>query len=68
MAKNSPASAGDTKDPGSIPGSERSPEEGNGNLLLFLNATLGNAMDRGIWRATVHGIAEWGMTEHACIP
>ena len=66
MAKNSPANAGDTKDPGSLPGSERSPGEGNGNLLQ--HATLGNPTDRGTWRATVHGIAEWGMTEHACIP
>ena len=31
VVKNLPASAGDTGDPGSIPGSERSPGVGNGN-------------------------------------
>ena len=58
VAKNSPANAGDTKDPGSVPGSERSPGEGNGNLLQ--HATLGNPMDRGTWQATAHGIAKSG--------
>ena len=38
---------------GSIPGSERSPEEGNGNPLQ--HSCLGNPMDRGVWWATVHG-------------
>ena len=33
MVKNRPANAGDTRDVGSIPGSGRSPGEGNGNLL-----------------------------------
>ena len=56
MAKNSPANAGDTKDPGSIPGSERSPGEGNGNSLQYL--CLENPMDRGAWRAAVHGVAK----------
>ena len=36
-------------DPGSIPGSGRSPEEGNGNPLQF--SCLENSMDRGAWRA-----------------
>ena len=31
MVKKLPANAGDTRDAGSIPGSERSPGEGNGN-------------------------------------
>ena len=43
-------------DPGSIPGSGRSPGGGNGNPLQFL--CLENAMDRGARWATVHGVAE----------
>ena len=42
MVKNLPASSGDL---GSIPGSGRSPGEGNGNLLQY--SYLGNPMDRG---------------------
>ena len=53
MLKNMPASAGD---PASIPGSGRSPGEGNGNSLQY--SCLENSMDRGAWRATVHGIAK----------
>ena len=41
---------------GSTPGSGRSPGEGNGNLLQYF--CLGNSMDRGAWRATVHGVAK----------
>ena len=43
-------------DPGSILGSGRSPGEGNGNLLQY--SCLENPMDRGVWRATIHGVAE----------
>ena len=50
--KNLPASAGD---PGLIPGSGGSPGEGTGNPLQ--NSRLGNPMDRGAWRATIHGVA-----------
>ena len=39
-------------DPGSIPGSRRSPGEGNGNPLQY--PYLENFMDRGAWWATVH--------------
>ena len=47
---------------GLIPGSERVPREGNGNLLQC--SCLGNSMDRGAWWATVHGVAkELDMTE-----
>ena len=46
---------------GSIPGSGRSPGEGNGNSLQY--ACLKNPMDRGAWWATVHGVAESGMTQ-----
>ena len=35
MVKDLPASAGDVRDVGSIPGSERSPGEGNGNPLQY---------------------------------
>ena len=41
------------RDPGSIPGSGRLPGEGNGNPLQY--SCLGNPMDRGAWRAMVHG-------------
>ena len=44
-------SAGDTGDPGSIPGSGRSPRGGNGNPLH--HSCLGNTTDRGAWQATV---------------
>ena len=53
MVKSLTASAGDL---GSIPGSERSPGEGNGNLLQY--SYLGNPMDRGAWWATVHGVTK----------
>ena len=39
-------------DPGSIPGSGRSPGEGNGSPLQY--SCLENSMDRGAWRDTVH--------------
>ena len=45
-------------DPSSIPGSERSSGEGNGNPLQY--SCLENPMDRGAWRATVHRIAKVG--------
>ena len=51
--KESTCNAGD---PGSIPGSGRSPGEGNG--YLFQYSCLENPMDRGAWRATVHGITK----------
>ena len=52
VVKNLPVNAGNM---GSIPGSGRSPEAGNGNPLQ--DSCLGNLMDREAWRATVHGIA-----------
>ena len=51
-AKNLPTNAGDTKDCSLIPGSERFPGVGNGNLLQY--SCLENSMDRGAWQATVH--------------
>ena len=50
------ASACNAGDPGSIPGLGRSPGEGNGNPLQY--SCLENPMDRGAWRATVHGVAK----------
>ena len=43
-------------DPGSIPGSGRSPGEGNGHPLQY--SCLWNSMDRGAWWATVHGVTK----------
>ena len=40
-------------DPGSIPGSERSPGEKNGNPLQYL---AGKSMDRRTWWTAVHGV------------
>ena len=56
MVKNLPANSDDTRDAGSIPGSGRSPGEGNGNPLQY--SCLENPMDGGAWRATVHSIAK----------
>ena len=56
VVKNSPTNAGDTEVVGSVPGWGRSPGEGNGNPLQY--SCLGNAMDRGAWRATVHGVTK----------
>ena len=47
---------GDVGDTGLIPGSGRSPGEGNGYPLQ--DSCLENSMDRGAWRATVHGVTE----------
>ena len=54
--KNPLANAGDTRDVGSVPGSGRSPGEGEGNPLQY--SCLENPMDRGAWQATVHGITK----------
>ena len=50
------ASACNAGDLGSIPGLGRSPGEGNGNPFQY--SCLKNPMDRGAWRATVHGVAK----------
>ena len=52
--KNPPANAGDVRDVDLIPGSGRSPGEGNGNPLQY--SCLENPMERGAWWATVHRI------------
>ena len=51
MVKNPPPNA---RDAGSVPGSGRSPEEGNGNPLQY--SCLENPTDRGAWRATVYTV------------
>ena len=52
VIRNRPANAGDAGDLGSIPGSGRSPGGENGNPFQY--PCLGNPMDRGVWKATVH--------------
>ena len=56
VVKNPAANAATVRDQGSIPGSERSPAEGNGNPLQ--RSCLENPMGRGAWRATDHGVAK----------
>ena len=55
--KESVCNAGD---PGSIPGSGKSPGDGNGNPLQY--SCLENSKDRGAWQATVHEVAK-GQTQ-----
>ena len=55
VVNNPPANAGDTRDAGLIPGSGRSPGEGNDNPRQY--SCLENPTDRGAWQATVHGVA-----------
>ena len=54
--KNQPASAGDARNTGSIPGSGRYPGEGNGNPFQY--SCLENPMDREAWQAAVHEVTE----------
>ena len=53
MVKNLPANAGDLV---SITGLGRSPGEENGNSLQY--SCLENPMDKGAWRAAIHGVAK----------
>ena len=53
VVKNPPANTGDVRDVGSNPGVGRSPGGGHGNPLQY--SCLENPMDRGAWRASVHG-------------
>ena len=61
VVKNPPANTGDE---GAIPGSGRSPGEGNGNPIQY--SYLENPMDREVWWATVHRVTESDVIEHAC--
>ena len=58
VVRNPPTNAGD---PGSIPGSGRSPGEGTGNALQY--SCLENSTDKGARWAPVHRVAESGTTE-----
>ena len=55
VGKESACNAGD---PSAIPGTGRSPGEGNVNPLQY--SCLENLIDRGAWQATVHGVARVG--------
>ena len=55
VVKIQPHNAGKVRDLGSIPGSRRSPGEGNGNPFHY--SCLENPVDSGAWRATVHRVA-----------
>ena len=59
--KNLPASAGDIRGLGSIPGSGRSPGGRPGHPLQY--SCPENPMDGGAWQATVHRVTELDMTE-----
>ena len=61
LGKESACNPGDTGDAGSIPGSGRSPGEGNGNSLRY--SCLKNPMDREAWRATVVGSQRVGCNQ-----
>jgi len=56
VVKNLPANSGDTRDMGLIPGSGRSLGVGNGNSFQY--SRLGNPMDRGACRSTVHEVTK----------
>ena len=56
VVKNPPAYAGDIRDAGCIPGSGRCP--GGGQATHSSVSCLANPMDRGVWWATVHGVAK----------
>ena len=57
VVENMPATTGDIRDAGSIPGSGRSPAEGHGNPLQY--SCLENPMNRGAWWA----YSPWGHKE-----
>ena len=56
VVKIPPASAGDIREIGSIPGLERPPGGGHGTLLQY--SYLENPMDRGALQATVHRVTQ----------
>ena len=58
VVKNPPANARDRREVSSVPESGRSPGGGHGNPLQY--SCLENPMDRGAWRAAVHGVTESG--------
>ena len=56
VLKNLPATAGDVRDTGSIPGWGRSPGGGHGNPVQY--SFLETPTNRGAWQATVHSVAK----------
>ena len=69
VVKNSPANAGDIRDMGSIPEWGRSPGRGHGNPFQY--SCLENPMDREVWQAKIHMVAQsqtWlkQLYMHAC--
>ena len=56
VVKNLPANTGDTREVGSIHGSERSPGRGYGNPVQY--SCLENSMGRGVWWGMVYGITK----------
>ena len=56
MVKNLPANVVDVRDTGSLLGLGRSPGRGHG--IPLQNSCLENPMDRGVWQATVHRVAQ----------
>ena len=65
--KESAANTGNAGDMSLIPGSERSPGEGNSNLFQY--SCLENSKDKGAWWATVHRVAKnWmQLSTQACV-
>ena len=55
VVKNPPANAGDIKSRGFDPWVRKISGAGNGNPLQY--SCLENSMDRGAWRATIHGVS-----------
>jgi len=56
VVKNLPTSAGDSGIMGSIPGSRSFPGVENGNALQY--SCLENAMDKEVWKPTIHEVAK----------
>ena len=65
VAQHGKESACNAGDPGSIPGSGRSPGERNGTSLQY--SCLENSMDGGAWWSTVHGVAESDRTKQLTV-
>ena len=66
VVKNPPANAGDIRDVGSISGPVRSPGGEHGNPVKY--SYLENLLDRGAWRAAVHGVAKsWTWLKWLCV-
>ena len=61
VIKNSLGNAGDLRDMGSVPGSLRFPELGNGNHSSILAWRI--PLDRGAQQASLQGLKELGITE-----